>query len=130
MALGGSEPVGTTSRICRRRANTSTVSYTRVNYDDVEAVGDAMHFMREPLECSNLGVTVVECEPGWTGKEHDHGSKGQEEVYVLVEGAATVDVDGESVELDAGDALRIDPDARRQIRNGDEESLFVLVGAP
>lgn len=106
------------------------MSYTRVNYDDVEPVGSAMHFMRDPLECSNLGVTVVECEPGWTGKEHDHGGQDQEEVYILVEGAATVDVDGEAVELEAGDALRIDPDARRQIRNGDGESLFVLVGAP
>ncbi len=106
------------------------VSYTRINYEDVDPIGDAMHFMRDPLECSNLGVTIVECEPGWTGKEHNHGSKGHEEVYVLVEGAATVDVDGEPVELEAGDALRIDPDARRQIRNGDRESLFVLVGAP
>ena len=106
------------------------MSYTRVNYDDVESVAGAMHFMRDPLECSNLGITVVECEPGWTGKEHDHGGQGQEEVYVLVEGAATVDVDGESVEMTAGDALRLDPGARRRIRNGDEESLFVLVGAP
>jgi len=106
------------------------VSYTRVNYESIDAVGGAMHFMRDPLECSNLGVTIVECEPGWTGKEHDHAGKEQEEVYVLVEGAATVDVDGESVELTAGDALRIAPDARRQIRNGEDESLFVLVGAP
>ena len=106
------------------------MSYTSVNYEDVEAVGGAMHFMRDPLECSNLAVTVVECEPGWTGKEHDHSGQDQEEVYILVEGAARVDVDGDSVSLEAGDALRIDPDARRRIRNGDEESLFVLVGAP
>jgi mannose-6-phosphate isomerase-like protein (cupin superfamily) len=106
------------------------VSYTRVNYDDVDAVGGAMHFMRDPLECSNLGITILECDPGWTGKEHNHAGKGQEEVYILVEGVATVDVDGESVELQAGDALRIDPAARRQIHNGDAESLFVLVGAP
>ncbi|MDS0284004.1 cupin domain-containing protein [Haloarcula onubensis] len=106
------------------------MSYTRVNYDDVEPVGDAMHFMRDPLECSNLGVTIVECDPGWTGKEHDHSGQDQEEVYVLVEGAATVDVAGESVELNAGDAIRIDPAAPRQIHNGEEKSLFVLVGAP
>jgi len=106
------------------------VSYTKTNFTDVEAVGSSMHFMRDPLDCSNLGVTVVECEPGWTGKEHDHAGQGQEEVYVLVEGEATVDVNGESVDMMAGDALRIDPGVRRRIRNGDEESLFVLVGAP
>jgi mannose-6-phosphate isomerase-like protein (cupin superfamily) len=109
---------------------TFTVSYTRVNYEDVDAVGDAMHFMRDPLACSELGVTIVECDPGWTGKEHDHAGNGHEEVYVLVRGEATVLVDGDDVEMTAGDALRIDPDAHRQIRNGDAESLFVLVGAP
>jgi len=89
-----------------------------------------MRFLRDPLECSNVGVTVVECEPGWTGKTHSHASNGHEEVYILIEGQATVDVAGDAVDLTAGDALRVAPDARRQIRNGDEESLFVLVGAP
>ena len=106
------------------------VSYTVVNYEDVDAVADGMHFLRDPLECSNLGLTVVECDPGWTGKEHDHGEQGQEEVYVLVDGEATVAVDGESVELTSGDALRVSPDSRRQIHNGETESTFVVVGAP
>ena len=106
------------------------MSYTKVNYEDVEPVAEGMHFLRDPLECSQLGVTVLECEPGWTGKEHNHGENGQEEVYVLVEGAATVSVGGETVEMTAGDALRVDSEMARQIHNGDEESLFVLVGAP
>ncbi|MDS0258666.1 cupin domain-containing protein [Haloarcula sp. S1CR25-12] len=106
------------------------MSYTQVNYEDVAPVGGGMHFMRDPLECTELGVTIVECEPGWTGKEHDHAGKSQEEVYVLVEGEATVQVGGDEIAMTAGDALRIDPDARRQIRNADSESLFVLVGAP
>jgi mannose-6-phosphate isomerase-like protein (cupin superfamily) len=62
--------------------------------------------------------------------EHDHAEDGQEEVYVLVEGEATVTVDGEDVEMAAGDALRIPPEASRQIATGDAESRFVLAGAP
>jgi len=106
------------------------MSYTKVNYEDVEPVGDAMHFMRDPLDCSQLGITIVDCEPGWTGKEHDHRGNGHEEVYVLVEGAATVLVDGDAVDMTAGDALRIESDARRRISNGETRSQFVLVGAP
>ncbi|WP_435063981.1 cupin domain-containing protein [Halobaculum sp. EA56] len=106
------------------------MSYTRVNYRDTEAVNDAMHFLRDPLECEQLGVTVVECDPGWTGMEHDHADRDHEEVYVLVEGEATVRVDGEEVDMTAGDALRLSPDATRQIRNGDTESTVVLAGAP
>lgn len=106
------------------------MSYTRVNYTDVEPVADAMHFLRDPLECEQLGVTVVECPPGWSGKAHDHADRSHEEVYLLIDGEATVAVDGEAVALTAGDAVRIDPDSTRQIQNGDAESTFVLAGAP
>lgn len=104
-------------------------SYTTANYRD----GDEQHglyFLRDELNCENVGVTVLECDPGWEGMEHDHAEEDQEEVYLLVEGEATVTVDGEAVELGEGDAVRIPPEADRQIHNGDAESRFVLVGAP
>nr|WP_254282826.1 cupin domain-containing protein [Halomicroarcula limicola] len=82
------------------------------------------------MNCENVGVSVLDCEPGWSGKPHDHSDDGQEEVYVLVDGEATVTVDGDDVAMSAGDALRIEPDAKREIRNGETESQFVLVGAP
>lgn len=106
------------------------MGYAKTNYQDVEPISEAMHFLREPLECKKLGVTVVDCDPGWTGMEHDHAEEGHEEVYLLVEGNATVAIEGEEVELTEGDAVRISPDATRQIRNGDTESTFVLTGAP
>jgi quercetin dioxygenase-like cupin family protein len=89
-----------------------------------------MHFLRDPLDCEQLGVTIVEVSPGWTGKPHDHADDGQEEVYVCLEGGATLTIDGQEVPMDAGDAVRISPEATRQIHNGDAESRFVLVGAP
>ena len=49
---------------------------------------------------------------------------------VLVEGAAAVSIGGETVEMTAGNVLRADSDTSHQIHNGDEESLFVRVGAP
>ncbi len=106
------------------------MTHTTVNYEEVDAVADAMHFLREPLDCEQLGVTVVECPPDWDGKPHDHAEEGEEEVYLLLEGEATITVEGEDVSLSAGDALRVDPDARRQIHNGDTESTFVIAGAP
>ncbi|MEF8884407.1 MAG: cupin domain-containing protein [Haloarculaceae archaeon] len=103
---------------------------TKVSYDEVDPVGGGLHFLRDALDCEELGVSVLDCEPGWEGKPHDHAEGGQEEVYVLVEGAATVTVEGDDVSMDAGDALRVAPEETRQIRNGDGESQFVLVGAP
>jgi mannose-6-phosphate isomerase-like protein (cupin superfamily) len=106
------------------------MTHTTVNYEAVEPVAGAMHFLREPLDCEQLGVTVVECPPDWDGKPHDHAGEGEEEVYLLLEGEATITVEGEDLSLSPGDALRVDPDATRQIHNGDTESRFVVAGAP
>jgi len=106
------------------------MSHTLVNYEDVEPRAESMHFLRDALGTEQLGVTVLDCDPGWSGMEHDHADEDHEEVYYLADGHATVTVDGEAVEMDAGDALRVSPDATRSIQNGDTESTFVLVGAP
>lgn len=104
------------------------MSYTAINYDEVDPVGGGLHFLRDPLDCEQLGVSVLEVGPDWEGKPHDHGEDGQEEVYVCVDGAATVTVDGDAVPMEDGDALRLSPDARRQI-TADESARFVLVSA-
>lgn len=106
------------------------MAYRKVNYEDVEPVANAMHFLREPLESEQLGVTVVRCKPNWRGLKHDHRENGHEEVYVLIEGEATVTVDGEAVSMEPGDALSIPAASTRQIQNGSTESAFVLVSAP
>lgn len=107
------------------------MAYTRVNYRNVDATAEAMHFLRDPLGTEQLGVTVVECEPGWSGKEHDHAEEDHEEVYLLLEGGATVTIDNrEEVPMEPGDAVRISPETTRRIQNDDEPSTFVLVGAP
>jgi mannose-6-phosphate isomerase-like protein (cupin superfamily) len=103
--------------------------YTTTNYRDVDDQ-NGLHLLRDELDCEQLGVTVLECEPGWEGVEHDHADEGQEEVYLLLEGEATVTVEDDSVELGEGDAIRIPPDMSHQIHNGDVESRFVLLGAP
>ncbi|WP_181686619.1 cupin domain-containing protein [Halorhabdus salina] len=106
------------------------MSYTKVNYEDVDPVAESMHFLRDALDCDTVGVTVLDCEPGWSGKAHDHAEEEHEEVYLLVEGEATVTVEDEAVSMEAGDAVRIAPESTREIQNGETESTFVLVGAP
>ncbi|MFB6301803.1 MAG: cupin domain-containing protein [Haloferacaceae archaeon] len=106
------------------------MTHTTVDYTDTEELGGALHMLRDPLDCENLGLSVVDAGPGWTGMEHDHADDGQEEVYLLVEGDATLVVEGEAVEMDPGDAVRVDPDATRRLAVGDEGSRLVIAGAP
>jgi len=83
------------------------MGYDATAYDDVEPRAPGMYFLRDALNCEGgSGVTVVEADDGWEGMEHDHAEDGQEEVYVLLHGAATLTVDGDTVELAPGDAVR------------------------
>jgi quercetin dioxygenase-like cupin family protein len=105
------------------------MSHALVSYDDVDPVAGGLHFLRDPLDCSNVGVSVLEVDAGWSGKAHDHADDGEEEVYVLVEGEATVTVGDETVSMSGGDALRVDPEATRRI-DAESDSMFVIAGAP
>lgn len=105
------------------------MSYTKANYEDVEPRAPGMHFLREALDCENQGVTVIDADADWTGMEHDHADQDHEEVYVLVEGAGTLTVEGEDIVLDPGDAVRVAPTASR-VLTFHESSTMVAVGAP
>ena len=106
------------------------MGYDEVTYADVEPRAPGMYFLREALDCAGLGVTVVEADADWDGMEHDHAEDGQEEVYLLLEGEATMDVEGESVALAAGDAVRVDPESSRTLSFEADGSRMVVAGAP
>ncbi|MFB6162988.1 MAG: cupin domain-containing protein [Halococcoides sp.] len=103
--------------------------YDTASADAVEERAPGMTFLRDALNCEHLGVTLLEAESGWEGTPHDHADDGQEEVYLLLDGTATVTIEGESVAMESGDAVRIDPDATREI-TVEEPATFVLAGAP
>lgn len=109
--------------------------YTKASTDDVDSFFDekygGMWFLRDELDTRDLGVTVMELEPGIYGKEHDHAADDQEEVYVCVEGTVDVDCDDETVTLETDEALSLSPEQTRTIHNrGDERAKLVLVGGP
>ncbi|GAB7093367.1 cupin domain-containing protein [Halolamina litorea] len=106
------------------------MSYDATSYDDVEPKAPGMYFLREALDCENLGITVVEAGDGWEGMEHAHDEDGQEEVYLLLDGAATLSVDGETVSLGPGDAVRVDPGEDRMLAFEEDDSRMVIAGAP
>lgn len=80
-----------------------------------------MWFLKAELDATTVGLPVLELEPGGKGKEHDESTTGQKEVYCVVSGTVDVYLDGETVSIGPEDAIRLDPDQRRQIENtGDE----------
>lgn len=111
------------------------MGYDTAEKTDPDSVIDdgwgGMWFLRGELDTDQLGFTVLELEPGGKGKEHDESATRQEEIYYVVDGVVTVDLEDDAVTLNAEEAIRLDPDERRQITNdGDERAKLILVGAP
>ncbi|MBP1921992.1 mannose-6-phosphate isomerase-like protein (cupin superfamily) [Halorubrum alkaliphilum] len=106
------------------------MGYDRASYTDVEPRAPGMYFLRDALDSEALGVTVVEADDGWEGMEHDHADGDHEEVYLLLAGTASITVDGETVEMDGGDAVRVDPGSTRTLTFGADDSRMVIAGAP
>ncbi len=76
------------------------------------------------------GMNVLELEPGATGyPEHDHTKDGQEEVYVVLRGTATLQADEERVALEPGMLARVGPRQRRKMIPGPQGVTLLALGA-
>ena len=72
--------------------------------DDIERRGRDIP-LREHLGTHAFGVNAF--TPGEDGtliNEHDEAGSGQEELYIVLDGNATFEIDGETVDAVAGDA--------------------------
>ena len=88
--------------------------------------------VRSGLGVSSFGMQVIDLPPNADRyPEHDHSFDGQEEVYTVLEGSATLLAGGEQYELDPGVFARVGPDESRSIVTGvSPATLLVLGGVP
>ena len=71
--------------------------------------------VREHLGIHSFGINAITLgEDGTLINEHDEAGSGQEEVYVVLDGTATFEVDGETVEAPAGTFVSVRPESRRK----------------
>src|SRR6266550_7612100 len=82
--------------------------------DDFERRGSFIP-VREFLGIHSFGMNArVPGEGGTLVNEHDESGSGQEEVYVVLDGSATFEVDGETFDAPAGTFVSVQPEARRK----------------
>ncbi len=111
--------------------------YTKINLkDDVKDMapqfgmeGFEARFARTNLELDGSGVSLFRLEPD-TRAPFGHHHQTQEEIYLLLEGGATFNVEGDEVELSPLDALRVAPTATRGMQAGPDGALLVAFGSP
>jgi mannose-6-phosphate isomerase-like protein (cupin superfamily) len=93
---------------------------TRLDLDS----GERFVPLRRQLGVSSFGLNQIVLQPGQRGRIHRH--ERQEEVYVVLEGALTLLVEGEPHELVSGELVRVAPALRRQLVNRGSERLVLL----
>ena len=94
--------------------------------EDIERRGRDIP-VREHLGIHAFGINAY--TPGDDGRlisEHDEAGSGQEELYVVLEGNATFEIDGETIDAPAGTFVYVPPNARRKATG---EGIVLAVGA-
>jgi len=76
------------------------------------------------------GMNVLDIEAGCTKyPEHDHTENGQEEVYVVLRGSATVRAGGQEQQLEPGAFVRVGPGEKRHFTPGPQGVTLLALGA-
>ena len=79
-------------------------------------------------DAANQSLAEAELGRGQETQRHYHAAS--EEIYVLLEGHAEMEVDGDRASVQPGDAILIPAGARHQIRAGESGVRFLCCCAP
>jgi quercetin dioxygenase-like cupin family protein len=82
---------------------------------------------RKALGTSAFGFNLVEIGPGGQIPEHDEAESGQVELYVILEGEATMRLDGAERPAPAGTFVSIEPPVSRTILNRSDAPVAALL---
>jgi len=105
--------------------------YTIKHRDEFEAMegsGDCnWKLARKALGTSAFGFNLVEIAPGGEIPEHDEAQSGQVELYIVLEGEATMRLEGEDHPAPAGTFVSLEPAAKRTILNRSDAPVTALL---
>ena len=94
--------------------------------DDIERRGRDIP-VREHLGIHAFGINAyTPGEDGTVINEHDEAGSGQEELYIVLDGKATFEVDGEAVDAPPGTLVFVRPESRRKATG---DGTILAVGA-
>jgi mannose-6-phosphate isomerase-like protein (cupin superfamily) len=92
---------------------TDNAKFRVARLDEIEKRGSFIP-VREHLGIHSFGINArVQGDNGVLVNEHDEAG-GQEEVYVVLDGTATFEIDGQTVEAPAGTFISVEPEAKRK----------------
>ena len=95
------------------------------NYKKVSIAPNARTELHDILSLTGAEVSVNTL-PAGTGVPFVHSHRNNEEIYAVLSGKGRAVIDGESVELAAGDWVRVSPAAKRQFSAAEDSALSFI----
>ncbi len=95
------------------------------NFNKVNVSSDARTELHNKLSLTGAEISINHLLAG-TGVPFIHSHKNNEEIYAILSGKGKVIIDGETIELVAGDWLRISPAAKRQFFAAEDTEIHFI----
>ena len=92
------------------------------NYSKVSVTKDARIELHNKLSLTGAEVSINEL-PAGASVPFIHSHKQNEEIYAIIDGEGTVEIDGEKITVKAGDWLRIAPVAKRRFFAASDKTI-------
>ncbi len=92
------------------------------NFSKISVAQDARTELHDKLSLTGAEISINNL-PAGAGVPFVHSHKQNEEIYVVLSGRGKAVIDGETVELAAGDWVRISPAAKRQFSAADDSAI-------
>lgn len=92
------------------------------NYKKINVGEEARTELHDSLTLTGAEISI-NILPAGANVPFVHSHKQNEEIYAILSGEGKAVIDGESVELKAGDFIRISPSAKRQFFASDKTAI-------
>ena len=97
------------------------------NFNKVNVAADARTELHDQLSLTGAEISINNLPAGGS-VPFIHSHKNNEEIYGILSGKGKVVIDGETVELAAGDWVRISPAAKRQFFAAEDTAIgFICI---
>lgn len=95
------------------------------NYKKVSVAPDVRVELHDRLSLTGAEISINNL-PAGAGVPFVHSHKNNEEIYAVLTGKGRAVIDGETVELAAGDWVRIAPEAKRQFSAAADSAISFI----
>jgi mannose-6-phosphate isomerase-like protein (cupin superfamily) len=97
--------------------------------DELDSYAGQFLYAGQGLGVTAWAMNVARLPANWSDyPEHDHSKDGQEEVYVVLAGSATLHADDETWDMEPGMLARVGCGQKRKFVPGNEGVTLLMIG--